>query len=102
MYSGIREFTAAPPPINYSRTRVTDYDATALSPAPSAPTEFHQTLFPVSSDGILKAAEKLAAVRRAKRAFTVGLMLREASLVSQSFVLLEYCYFRFALPGECD
>ena len=48
-----------------------DYDAVSLAPTASAPTDFHQTVFPISSDGIIAAAEQLAEKRREKRAFTV-------------------------------
>lgn len=51
---------------------IPDYDATSLTPTLSAPTDFHQTVFPVSSSSILQAAGKLADKRREKRAFTVS------------------------------
>ncbi|EIN07273.1 OTU-domain-containing protein [Punctularia strigosozonata HHB-11173 SS5] len=50
------------------------YDAASLAPAPDAPGEFHQTVFPViasgDSDPILVAAKKLADKLRAKKAYT--------------------------------
>ncbi|EPQ58041.1 OTU-domain-containing protein [Gloeophyllum trabeum ATCC 11539] len=50
------------------------YDAASLAPTPDAPTEFHQTVFPIISNGdddpILKAGKDLAAILRAKRAYT--------------------------------
>ena len=48
-----------------------DYDAVSLAPMATAPVDFHQTVFPISSDGIYAAAERLAAKRRVKRAYTV-------------------------------
>jgi len=46
------------------------YDATSLAPTESAPPDFHQTVFDAGLSSIMFAAEKLAAKRRQKRAFT--------------------------------
>ena len=46
------------------------YDATSLAPTPGAPIDFHETLFPVESAGILAAAEKLAEKLRTQKKFT--------------------------------
>jgi len=50
------------------------YDAATLSPMLEAPSEWHQTLFPITSsdtsDSILAAGKKLADVLRSKKAFT--------------------------------
>ncbi|KAF8798157.1 OTU-domain-containing protein [Phlegmacium glaucopus] len=50
------------------------YDAASLTPVVDAPTEWHQTLFPVNSsddsDPILVATKKLATILRGKKAFT--------------------------------
>ncbi|THV04199.1 OTU-domain-containing protein [Dendrothele bispora CBS 962.96] len=51
------------------------YDAATLAPVVDAPTEWHQTVFPVTStdadsDEILKAGKKLADALRAKKAYT--------------------------------
>ncbi|KDR73495.1 hypothetical protein GALMADRAFT_251204 [Galerina marginata CBS 339.88] len=51
------------------------YDAASLAPMVDAPSEWHQTLFPIqspddSSDPILIAAKKLADILRSKKAFT--------------------------------
>jgi len=46
------------------------YDATSLAPTESAPVDFHQTVFPVTSESIMQAAGKLATKRREKKAFT--------------------------------
>ncbi|PFH54217.1 hypothetical protein AMATHDRAFT_186029 [Amanita thiersii Skay4041] len=51
------------------------YDAATMAPMPDAPSEWHQTVFPISSmddkiDPVLIAASKLADVLRAKKAYT--------------------------------
>ncbi|KAJ3818338.1 hypothetical protein EV361DRAFT_808640 [Lentinula raphanica] len=50
------------------------YDAATLAPMADAPSEWHQTVFPITkqdtSDGVLVAAKKLADALRAKKAFT--------------------------------
>ncbi|KAJ7087842.1 hypothetical protein C8R44DRAFT_836182 [Mycena epipterygia] len=47
------------------------YDAATLAPMADAPSDWHQTVFPIqSSADVLVAAKRLADVLRAKRAFT--------------------------------
>ncbi|KAF9469199.1 hypothetical protein BDZ94DRAFT_1279149 [Collybia nuda] len=50
------------------------YDAATLAPMAEAPSEWHQTLFPVKTssedDAVLVAAKKLASILREKKAFT--------------------------------
>ncbi|KAF9475865.1 OTU-domain-containing protein [Pholiota conissans] len=50
------------------------YDAATLAPMADAPSEWHQTLFPITStddsDPVLIAAKKLADILRSKKAFT--------------------------------
>lgn len=51
------------------------YDAATLAPMLDAPSDFHQTMFPIqgedeNSDPLLKAAKQLADKLRAKRAYT--------------------------------
>ncbi|KAG8966258.1 ubiquitin-specific protease otu1 [Tulasnella sp. 419] len=49
---------------------ITDYDAVSLAPTPTAPYEFHQTVFPVDSTAITNGAAQLASKLRAKKAYT--------------------------------
>jgi len=51
------------------------YDAASLAPMVEAPSEWHQTLFPIrssddDSDEVLVAAKKLAGILRSKKAYT--------------------------------
>ncbi|KAF9013972.1 hypothetical protein BDQ17DRAFT_1231135 [Cyathus striatus] len=51
------------------------YDAVSIAPMAEAPSEWHQTLFPITSsddasDSVLKAAKKLVDILRSKKAFT--------------------------------
>ncbi|KDQ60962.1 hypothetical protein JAAARDRAFT_124736 [Jaapia argillacea MUCL 33604] len=69
-----------PPPASDSGSRCVviysgiHYDAASLAPFADAPTDFHQTVFPVISSGdddpILKATKELATILRSKKAFT--------------------------------
>ncbi|KAH7889389.1 hypothetical protein F5I97DRAFT_1994140 [Phlebopus sp. FC_14] len=69
-----------PPPLESSGDRCIlvysgiHYDAATLAPEVDAPTEWHQTVFPVapgsSNDLILDAAKKLATILRERKAFT--------------------------------
>lgn len=81
MYSGIREFFLEKWYEPISRKISVDYDATSFAPTESAPVDFHQTVFPVTSESVMKAAGKLATKRREKKAFTVSfrILLRDLS-----------------------
>jgi len=46
------------------------YDAVTLSPLPSSPAEFHQTVFPVSDDIILVTASKLVSQLKSRHYYT--------------------------------
>ncbi|KAL0577873.1 ubiquitin-specific protease otu1 [Marasmius crinis-equi] len=46
------------------------YDAATLAPSPDAPSEWHQTVFPVDNGSALEAGKKLADRLRAKKAYT--------------------------------
>jgi len=69
-----------PPPSRNSGNRCVliysgiHYDAASLAPMPDVPSDFHQTIVPVTDEGdgdpLLVAAKKLADILRAKRAYT--------------------------------
>lgn len=46
------------------------YDAVSLAPTPAAPPDFHETVFDVKDDSVLRGARELAAKLRAKKKFT--------------------------------
>lgn len=75
MYSGIREPFLQKEHESNSRNIRVDYDAASFAPTESAPVDFHQTVFPVASDSVMKAAGKLATKRREKKAFTVSVWI---------------------------
>lgn len=47
-----------------------DYDAVTLSPLPVSPPEFHTTVYPVSNQAIMDAAQELAAGLKSRKYYT--------------------------------
>lgn len=46
------------------------YDATSLAPTPGAPSDFHETVFPVHNQAVLEAAKELARSLRKQKKYT--------------------------------
>ncbi|KAJ6502351.1 hypothetical protein C8R45DRAFT_976340 [Mycena sanguinolenta] len=66
------------------------YDAATLAPMADAPSDWHQTVFPVRSGEVLDAAKRLADVLRAKRAFTNTSTFTIKCEVLQSFLAVVF------------